>query len=180
LDARRVAMRLPGHFWPLPSHAVALMVRPLPRFLVALSASVLPWGGAWAQLADVPRPDRLGDFRSARVQGHRGVYPQRQWLVVTSDPQGLNCRDAQGRVVVALAYGSVVDSDLSGPGEEAIVAVGGRPWLRLIVQPFDLLRDWRPPAQRQRPITCRVRAHADYVAPLNPDTLAPASAAPRP
>jgi hypothetical protein len=121
----------------------------------------------------VPRANSQGDFLSTRLQGNRGVYSQRQWLVVTTDSDGLNCRDAQGRVLAALAYGAVVDSDLSAPGGEAIVAVSGRPWLRLIAHPFDLRRDWRPPDQRLRPVACRVRAHTAYVAPLNPDTLDP-------
>ncbi|MFN7677150.1 MAG: hypothetical protein ACK5QW_00965 [Cyanobacteriota bacterium] len=34
---------------------------------------------------------------------------------MTSDPQGLNSRDAQGRMQSVLAYGAVVDSDLSNP-----------------------------------------------------------------
>ena len=157
-----------------PSHSDGSSVRPLARLVACFASAVLPWGSARAQLADVPPANRQGDFYSTRLQGHRDVYSQRQWLVVTRDPEGLNCRDPQGRVVAVLAYGSVVDSDLSKAGGEGIVRVTGHPWLRLIVHPFDLLRDWRPPQEQNRVLACQVRANAAYVAPLNPDTLTPA------
>ena len=47
----------------------------------------------------------------------------------------------------------------------------GMPWLWLRVQPQDLRQDLRPGESRQRPLICRVRSHADLVAPINPDTL---------
>jgi hypothetical protein len=149
------------------------MVRPLLALLVVLAAGGLPFPAARAQVADVPAADRDGDFHSTRIAGHRGSYPQRQWLVVERDPGGLNCRDARGQVVAVLAYGAVVDSDLRGDDGEAILIVAGRPWLRLIAHPLDLREDLRPQELRLRPLACRVRAHARYVAPLNPDTLEP-------
>jgi len=76
-------------------------------------------------------------------------------------------------VVAALAYGSVVDSDLKGDGIEAIVIMGGRPWLRLLAHPFDLRQDLRPQGQQIHPVACRVRAQAAFLAPVNPDTLQP-------
>jgi hypothetical protein len=152
-------------------------LRPLQLLLISLASAALPWAGVLAQRAEIPRADPRGDFFSILIQGQRDPYPQRQWLVVARDPDGLNCRDGRGRVLAVLAYGSVVDSDLSGTAGNAIVLVAGRPWLRLIVDPFDLQRDLRPPAQRNRALNCQVRANMTYVAPLNPDTLAPAGKA---
>ena len=124
-----------------------------------------------AQLADVPIPDGEGNFRTSRIAGMRGDYQQRQWLVVERDPQGLNCRDGKGRIPVALRYGSVIDSDLRQDPIEAVTIERGLPWLRVIVNPADLLRDHRPPASRNRPLSCLVRARADLIAPINPDSL---------
>ena len=80
---------------------------------------LLPWliigspgRSALAQIADVPLPNPAGEFVSTRVAGHRGPYPQRQWLVVARPPQGLNCLERNGTVVARLAYGAVVDTAL--------------------------------------------------------------------
>jgi hypothetical protein len=121
----------------------------------------------------VPLANANGDFLSTRLPGNRSAYPQRQWVVVERDPAGLNCRDGRGQVLALLAYGAVVDSDLKGDDSEAIVVMAGRPWLRLRAHPFDLRQDLRPQGQRVHPVACLVRAHAAYLAPLNPDTLPP-------
>jgi hypothetical protein len=149
------------------------MLRPLLALLVALPSVGLSFSAALAQVADVAHANGEGDFLTTRIAGHRGAYPQRQWLVVDQDPGGLNCWDAKGHVVATLAYGAVVDSDLQGDDGEAILIVAGRPWLRLIAHPFDLRRDLRPEILHLGPLVCRVRANASYVAPLNPDTLDP-------
>lgn len=144
----------------------------LPAFLLSLANLALAGGSVWAQRADVAIADRWGDFISTRIQGNRGFYSQRQWLIITQDPDGLNCRDQLGQVIAVLAYGSVVDSDLAqGSDGEGIILVAGRPWLRLSVNRLDLHQDLRPPLQRNRTLTCRVRAHSNFVAPLNPDTF---------
>jgi len=161
---------------PKPSLKVIrifLMLRPPYLPLVALATALLPWTSAGAQIADVPLANANGDFLSTRLPGNRTAYPQRQWVVVERDPAGLNCRDERGQVVALLAYGAVVDSDLKGDGTEAIVVMAGRPWLRLLAHPFDLRQDLRPQAQRVHLVSCRVRANAAYLAPLNPDTLQP-------
>lgn len=149
------------------------MLRPLLALLVALTSGGLCFSAALAQVADVTNANGDGDFLTTRIAGHRGPYPQRQWVVVDQDPGGLNCWDAKGHVVATLAYGAVVDSDLQGDDGEAILIVAGRPWLRLIAHPFDLRKDLRPEVLRLGPLVCRVRANAGYVAPLNPDTLDP-------
>lgn len=79
------------------------MVCPLSLLLLSLAGSLLPCTSVWAQLVDVPLANRLGDVSSTRIQGNHDVYPQRQWFVVTQDPEGLNCRDARGDVVTILA-----------------------------------------------------------------------------
>jgi hypothetical protein len=152
------------------------MLRPLLALLVALTSGGLCCSAARAQVADVVQANRDGDFLTTRIAGHRGFYPQRQWLVVDQDPDGLNCWDAQGRVVATLAYGAVVDSDPQGNDGEAILIVAERPWLRLIAHPFDLRKDLRPEALHLGLVSCKVRANAGYVAPLNPDTLDPVGA----
>jgi hypothetical protein len=149
------------------------MFRPSYLPLVALVTALLSWTSARAQIAAVPLANANGDFLSTRLPGNRSAYPQRQWVVVERDPAGLNCRDERGQVVALLAYGAVVDSDLKGDGTEAIVVMAGRPWLQLRAHPFDLRQDLRPQGQRVLPVACRVRAHAAFLAPLNPDTLQP-------
>ncbi len=147
----------------------------LPALLLSLANLALAGGSVLAQRADVAIANRWGDFLSTRIQGNRDFYSQRQWLIITQEPDGLNCRDERGQVIAVLAYGSVVDSDLApGSDGEGIILVAGRPWLRLSVDRLDLHLDLRPPAQRNRPLTCRVRAHSNFVAPLNPDTFSQA------
>lgn len=156
-----------------------MVIRPVTAARLCLAALALAGASAWAQRADVALPNRWGDFASTRIQGNRGFYPQRQWLIIARDPAGLNCRDAQGRVVAVLAYGSVVDSDLPAESHgEGIVLVAGRPWLGLSVDRFDLHQDLRPPERRNRPLSCRVRAHTNLIAPLNPDTFSPGQSTP--
>jgi hypothetical protein len=144
--------------------------------LVVLPSMVLPWmvyPPAFAQLADVVTPDEEGNFDSSSVQGARGFYPQKQWLVVDRGSGGLRCRDVKGKVLVGLRYGSVIDTDLSSKSVNPITYEGGKPWLRVKVTPADFQADYRDRRFMNQPAICRVRANVIYLAPINPDTLAP-------
>ncbi len=120
-----------------------------------------------AQMADVPNFDTNGDFPSARVWGNRGYYPHWQWLVIEPDPTGLNCRDANGLVIVTLAYGAVVESVFDNTND-AIELVDGQPWLKVRASMFDLHR--RVIDETAVAYTCYVRANNEYIAPINPDS----------
>jgi hypothetical protein len=126
---------------------------------------------AFAQLADVVTPDEEGNFDSSSVQGARGFYPQKQWLVVDRGAGGLRCRDGNGTVLVGLRYGSVIDTDLSSKGVNPITSENGKPWLRVRVTPADFQADYRDRRFLNQPAICKVRAHVNYLAPINPDTL---------
>jgi hypothetical protein len=139
--------------------------------LVVLSLAVSP--PAYAQLADVVTPDEEGNFDSSSVQGARGFYPQKQWLVVDRGSGGLRCRDVNGTMLVGLRYGSVIDTDLSSTRVNPITFEKGKPWLRVRVTPADFQADYRDRSFLNQPAICRVRAHVNYLAPINPDTLAP-------
>ena len=123
-----------------------------------------------AQSADVPRPDARGDFHSSLVNGPRGAYGQRFWLVVDRDPYGLLCRDARGRAWLALKYGSVLEAEAAAAPPPAPLLERGPTWLRVQVKPVDVLLDARPRAGGLDPF-CWVRAHTTVLAPLNPDSL---------
>jgi hypothetical protein len=139
--------------------------------LAILPVTVSP--PAFAQLADVVTPDEEGNFDSSSVQGARGFYPQKQWLVVDRGSGGLRCRDANGAVLVGLRYGSVIDTDLSSSSANPILYENGKPWLRVRVTPADYQADYRDRRFLNQPAICRVRANVTYLAPINPDTLAP-------
>lgn len=143
---------------------------------LVLLLAVLPfaaWLPSFAQLADVAIPDEEGNFDSSFIQGARGFYPQKQWLVVDRGAGGLRCRDGQGSVLVALRYGSVIDTDLRSTSVNPIVVENGKPWLRVRVTPADYQADYRDQRLLNQPAICRVRANVGYVAPINPDTLTP-------
>ncbi|MEM6253043.1 MAG: hypothetical protein AAF821_08980 [Cyanobacteria bacterium P01_D01_bin.156] len=117
-------------------------------------------------MADVPGTNANGDFLSARVQGNRGTYPHWQWLIIEADKAGFNCRDANGDVVVTLAYGAVVDSVFDQG--DAIETVDGRPWLKVRASLMDVRQ--RVTDSVAISYTCYVRANQQYIAPINPDT----------
>ena len=89
------------------------------------------------------------------------------------DPQGLNCHERKGTVAARLAYGAVVDTALPAGTLEGVEAIADSAWLWLRVQPEDLRQDLRSRELRLRPLICRVRARAEFVAPINPDTFTP-------
>lgn len=130
---------------------------------------------SWSQVADVARPDAQGDFRSVAVIGPRGSYGQRLWLVVDRDPQGLRCRDGNGLSLIALRPGAVLET---ASGAASLFLLQGKPYLKVRVEPVDLLEDARQEG-RGTATACLVRANSAYIAPIHPDSLAKFNATPR-
>ncbi|NET31764.1 MAG: hypothetical protein F6K19_07145 [Cyanothece sp. SIO1E1] len=62
------------------------------RLQLAITTSILALlpSIAIAQVADVPQPNRSGDYTTAFVLGNRGYYTNPKWLVVDPDRNGLN------------------------------------------------------------------------------------------
>lgn len=131
-----------------------------------------------AQRADVPATDRYGNFRSTRMQGNRGVYQQRYWLVVDKDPSGLNCRRARysspepslQRAEMTLERGAIIKADHQASDDDAISIVEGQLWLRIIVNGYGVKYDYRR-QERGTPFQCYVRANASYIVPINETDL---------
>lgn len=118
---------------------------------------------AIAQVAEVPRPNANGDYRTAMVQGNRGMYPNRKWLV--TDSSDLNCRVSPNGVVRSqIVPGAIVTAQFAQG--DAIVLQNGSPWLR--VRGTDALAF---PVRGQSLGTCFVRANVRYVAPINEDAI---------
>jgi hypothetical protein len=140
----------------------------LSALLPALLISAMP--AALAQVGDVVQPSASGDFLESQSEGPRGRRPQRLWLVVDRDPAGLLCRDADGRALLALRRGALLEAD-SGPGlPSALQMRGGRSYLRLRVKPVDILSERRRMPHSAGSI-CQVRAHGAYIAPVLLDSL---------
>ncbi|MEB3325869.1 MAG: hypothetical protein VKM17_11125 [Cyanobacteriota bacterium] len=121
---------------------------------------------ARSQVADVVHPDPQGDFPSLRLVGPRGQYGQRFWLVVDRDPRGLWCRDGQGRPLIALRRGAVLETDETDP----VILRLGKAYLRVRVKPVDVLYDARL-KDRGTATICEVRANSSFLAPIHPDSL---------
>jgi hypothetical protein len=100
-----------------------------------------------AQRVDVPLFDAQGNFRSTRVQGHRGVDQQIYWLVVDRDPAGLNCWPFRSgdRPEVSLQYGAIVGVKINGVDDDAISIQNGQAWLRITADQSVFQRDDRGP-----------------------------------
>lgn len=149
-------------FQPLRSVSIGCLLASLN--LVVASAST-------AQVPDVVKPAPDGDFPSISVSGFRGIHPQRYWLVVDRDPRGLLCRDGQGRGLIALKYGSVIETDLSPASPSPLSFQQGKSVVRVRVQPMHLLFDARL-KHRGTPTTCNVRANTSFIAPVNGESIA--------
>ena len=122
-----------------------------------------------AQWADVPHRDASGDFLTTRVQGNRGFYQQKYWLVVDRDPEGLNCWPVDdGEALVKLDYGGIVMTRIESADTNAITLREGLPWLNVTLTRLSSpLLDLRQGAERIGSYHCQVRAHSDFVAPIN-------------
>lgn len=115
-----------------------------------------------AQVAEVPKPTKQGDFRTAKVMGNRGYYANTSWLVVDQTP--LNCRvSPNGKVQSTLMPGAVIKAVFTGQNKEAIVLQQGSPWLRVAPK--------APNMMSGQPGTCYVRANLRYVAPISEDYI---------
>ncbi|HIK57025.1 MAG TPA: hypothetical protein IGS37_17910 [Synechococcales cyanobacterium M55_K2018_004] len=119
---------------------------------------------AIAQMAEVPLPNRNGDYTTAVLRGNRGnFYYNRRWLVVDPDPTYLNCRVSPNGVVRSrIAPGAILMAEFIQ--NEAIVFHNGSPWLR--VRGIDALT---VPQRGQTLGRCYVRANRQYIAPINED-----------
>jgi hypothetical protein len=125
-------------------------------------------GHASAQVAELIGADDQGDFLTVSIQGARGTYPQRFWLIVDQDPRGLLCRNSSGRALIALRRGAVVETD---PQQSPPVAFRQtKPFVHIRVKPVDLLYDARL-QDRGRPASCLVRANTSFIAPILEDSL---------
>ena len=142
-------------------------------WLAVVSASGFSTSSAQAQWADVPRMDASGDFLTTRVQGNRGYYQQMYWLVVDRDPEGLNCRPVDGgEVLVKLDYGGIVMTRIQSAEINAITLRDGLPWLNVtLTRMTSPVLDLRQGTERIGSYHCQVRAHADFVAPINLSAL---------
>lgn len=119
---------------------------------------------ALAQEAEIPNPNKTGDFTTAQLQGNRGnTYNNTRWLVVDPNPQYLNCRNepnANAKVVARLAPGTVIAAVFPDNGKsDAIVMNSGLSWLRV------------QGVANRKFSTCYVRANLKYVAPISEDYL---------
>lgn len=128
---------------------------------------VIPLPPAWCQVAEVVAPDAQGNFPAITLPGPRGPYPQRFWLVVDRDPRGLWCRDSRGRPLVALRRGAVLETDATA---NPVLLRDGRPYLRVRPKPVAIQEETRL-RDRGTALSCWVRAHGAFVAPIHPDSL---------
>lgn len=168
---------------------IKLNLYKLPILLVAIISSLLIFEDkAIAQAADVPKPNSNGDFDSIFVQGNRGYYAVKKWLViqfVKSEVNGgtVNCRYTpngeirsrlQRGAILTAVFNQTAKGRLPNPHTSADDAIvldsSGSPWLRVIGTREEL-------AYPVRPLTfsdlgeCYVRANLKYIAPINPDAI---------
>lgn len=136
-----------------------------------------------AQVAEVPQPDRNGDFNTAILQGNAGgYYPNTRWLAMPqSDLNGvLNCRESpNGKIKSRIVPGAIIravfngDLQLQGrggppnPAADAIDLSSGRPWLHVTGTESLVIPMSSEEGDRRKPKDCYVRANLRYIAPVN-------------
>ncbi len=168
---------------------IKLNLYTLPILLVTIIFSLLIFKDkAIAQEADVPKPNGNGDFNSIFLQGNRGYYAVKKWLViqfVESEMNGgtVNCRytpngEIRSRIrrgaIITAVFNQTAQGRVPNPhtsADDAIVLDNSdSPWLRVIGTREEL-------AYPVRPLTfddlgeCYVRANLKYIAPINPDAI---------
>jgi len=168
---------------------IKLNLYELTVLLVAIISSLLIFEDkAIAQAADVPKPNGNGDFNSIFLQGNRGYYAVKKWLViqfVESEVNGgtVNCRytpngEIRSRIqrgaILTAVFNQTAKGRVPNPhtsADDAIVSdSSGSQWLRVIGTSEEL-------AYPVRPLTfsdlgeCYVRANLKYIAPINPDAI---------
>ena len=169
--------------------SIKLNLYKLPILLVAIISSLLIFEDkAIAQAADVPKPNGNGDFNSIFVQGNRGYYAVKKWLViqfVESEMNGgtVNCRytpngEIRSRIqrgaILTTVFNQTAKGRVPNPhtsADDAIVLDSSdSPWLRVMGTREEL-------AYPVRPLTfddsgeCYVRASLKYITPINPDAI---------
>lgn len=137
----------------------------LPVGLLTLLFALPP---SLAQVAEVVAADEQGDFRTLSIPAARGRYLQRFWLIVDQDPRGLLCRNSQGRALIALRRGAIVET--ASQEKEPLILQQTKPYLLVRVNGRDLLHDVRH-RERGLPTTCRIRANSSFIAPVLEDAL---------
>ena len=162
----------------------------LPILLIAIISVLLIFEDkAIAQEADVPKPNGNGDFNSIFVQGNRGYYAVKKWLVIQFvesevNDHTVNCRytpngEIRSRIprgaILTAVFNQTAQGRVPNPPTSADDAIvldsSGSPWLRVIGTRKEL-------AYPVRPLTfddlgeCYVRANLKYIAPINPDAIA--------
>ena len=141
------------------------------RSLVCLGTllAMVGAGRVHAQRADVVRPDKQGDFLTTLVQGNRGTYQQRYWLVVDQSPGGLNCREGQ-TIIASYQYGDVLMAHAKPYGDgslnNAISIIADKTYLTISDD-----RDFMLADKERKPeggnFQCNVRANSKLILPIN-------------
>lgn len=126
--------------------------------------------------------DSNGDFRSALLIGHRGVYGNNRWLVMPQVDEYLNCRytpngeirsEIVPSMIITAKFGGPLSTDnrqTPNPAADAIVLYEGKPWLR--VTGTDRASFFPPSANRSSQDyigECYVRANSQYITNVNND-----------
>ena len=152
----------------------------LPVALIASTLALHLPRAALAQGAEVPRPNRNGDFMTAFVLGNRGYYTNEKWLVVVNNDGRdyyLNCRRTpNGEILSRIRFGAIIEAVFLGSpntlgstepnlANDAIVLENGAPWLRVRGT-----SGWFDPdlaGDGGSLVECYVRANWQYIAPVN-------------
>ena len=128
--------------------------------------------------------DSNGDFSSALLIGHRGVYGNNQWLVMPQSDGYLNCRytpngEIRSEVVPSMIITAKFNGPLStdnrqtpNPDADAIVFHEGKPWLR--VAGTERASFFPPSANRSSQDylgECYVRANSQYITDVSNDAV---------
>jgi hypothetical protein len=169
--------------------SIKLNLYTLPILLVTIIFSLLIFKDkAIAQAADVPKPNGNGDFSSIFLQGNRGYYAVKKWLViqfVESEVNGgtVNCRytpngeirsGIQRGAILTAVFNQTANGRVPNPHTSADDAIvldsNGSPWLRVIGTREELAYPVKPLIFYDLG-ECYVRANLKYIAPINPDAI---------
>lgn len=131
--------------------------------LIAITASLLTYPAL--ATTHLPRPNSSGDYP--------GRSSHTFWMVVDSDPNGLNCRWSNAMpkewyspraklppltidrwsIVRRYPRGTVLTANLTPAGFATLSDTRGKPWLKVITGPNEQI--------------CLVRANARFIRPIN-------------
>ena len=137
---------------------------------------------AIAQVAEIPQPDRNGNFNTAILGGNVGnYYPNNQWVVMPQpDAGGLNCRESpNGKIKSVIVPGAIIQAIFNDPIQpdgrggplhpdaDAIDLSIGRPWLHVTGSGHLFFPVPSENGDRSEREDCYVRANIRYIAPIN-------------